>query len=125
MYGRVGYVDFQDYFSASILTQLKEWFLPTPIATWGNIESTYSTYGPTNLWLFGAQLGVRTPSYLPPTTIVSIKTWLRLLTSKNTNDPKDTLITEINCISLAASKEKESPERCRRLLLAVVDNNRS
>lgn len=67
MYGGVGYIGFQDYFSASILIQLKEWFLPSPTTIWGSIESTYSSYGPTHLWLFRAQPGAKIPSHLPLT----------------------------------------------------------
>ena len=31
LFGGVGYVDFRDYFSASVLTQMREWFQPEPI----------------------------------------------------------------------------------------------
>lgn len=74
--GGVGYIDFHNYFSASILTQLKEWFLPSPTTIWGSIESSYRPQYPVTSWLFSASLGARTPTFLPPTMTVTIKTWL-------------------------------------------------
>lgn len=86
LYGGVGYVDFQDYFSASILTQVREWFNSTPTTQWGHIESNYCKHGPANLWLLGALLGVKILTHLPTTMVVSIKTWLKLLASTDLTD---------------------------------------
>lgn len=62
--GGVGYIDFHDYFSASILTQLKEWFQPSPTTIWGSMESSYKSQGSGTAWLFSATLGIYAPTFL-------------------------------------------------------------
>lgn len=104
LYGGVGYIGFRDYFSASILTQTKEWFLPTPTTIWGSIESTYNIYGPTKLWLFAAQMGAKLPYYLPTTMKISIKTWLYLLSNHPTNVPQTTLEIPLQTLNIIINK---------------------
>ena len=53
----------------------------------GLTQSSYCKYGPANLWLFGAILGVKIPTHLPPTIVISIKTWLTFLASTKHTDP--------------------------------------
>lgn len=40
--GGMANIDFHDYFHASLLTQLRQWILPTPYTLWCQIESTLS-----------------------------------------------------------------------------------
>ena len=87
MSGGTGYIDFQDYYHSSILSQLKEWFYHTPTTQWGLIEASYCTYGSTNLWLFGSLLGVKTPIHLPPTMLASIRIWQKFISSTGLAGP--------------------------------------
>lgn len=74
----MGYIDFHDYYLATVLTQLKEWFLPLPHMLWGQIESSFTTKKSLLGWLHGIQLGCPTPFYISPTMAASNKAWWSL-----------------------------------------------
>lgn len=100
MWGGVGYIDFQDYFYSSVLTQLKEWFQSSPTTTWGLIESSYCVHTPTKLWLFGAQIGFKIPLHLPPTMRISISTWLKFLKSTENSVPRVRIVIPFSILWL-------------------------
>lgn len=91
MFRGVGYINLHDYYSASVLTQLKEWFLPSLSTHWGSTEEEYSPHNPIKLWLYSTQLGAQIPSYFSPTIIAAIKTWVRLLQQTQRYTPNTTL----------------------------------
>lgn len=73
--GGMGYIDFYDYYTATILTQLKERFLPLPDTLWGKIEASSIPKKSLLPWLFGTQLGSHIPSFLSPTMLASVNAW--------------------------------------------------
>lgn len=61
--GGTGYVDFGDYYWATILTQIRDWFQHPPNTLWGNRESSYILHQPLNICLLSIYFDV--PSYFP------------------------------------------------------------
>lgn len=80
--GGIGYVDFQDYYMASILTQAKEWFRPSSMTEWGQIEATSSLENNLLSWLFTITLGAPVPPGISPTMVATLKTWKKVCNSK-------------------------------------------
>lgn len=95
----MGLIDIQDYFRASILTQLKSWFSPAPDILWSGIEQSLS---PTKDLLSLLLLDVWRPfpiQLLPLTIQASLWAWrdlrkLPLLTSNKVDIP--ILLTILN-----------------------------
>lgn len=72
--------DLKDYYSTTILTQLKEWFLPFPNSLWGELEHAAIPYDSIKLWLLSRQTKMNIPIYLPPTIKASVLAWKKLIT---------------------------------------------
>lgn len=107
--GGVGYIDFYDYYSASILTQLKEWFLPSPTTVWGLIESSHSPHYSLSSWLFSAQLGAWVPSFIPSTIIITLRSWKWLLQQAQTYTNSTTLKIPLSALAPFIPKYPSHP----------------
>lgn len=67
--GSSGLVDIMDYYHSTVLSQLKDWFLPEAHSLWGDLE--HHSIPSTNMKLWLCAL----PKHLPPTILASFKMW--------------------------------------------------
>lgn len=67
--GGSGTIDFEDYYTVSVLDQLTEWFQPCPVKLWSTIESQSLLRLNLKWWLMSTPLGSKLPVALSPTMI--------------------------------------------------------
>lgn len=80
MAGGVGSIAFEDYYLASVLAQLPEWFQPQPTSPWAQLENSLLNRPNLKTWLISVPLGVRIPPSFSPTMRASALSWKKLVT---------------------------------------------
>lgn len=96
--GGMGHIDIKDYYLASIISQLKDWFQPTPTTLWSAIENN-ETPGP-NLtdWLFSTPVNNHSLLQYSPPIQATIKAWRILHHTRWSRLPTKPLLIPINTL---------------------------
>lgn len=82
--GGSGTIDSEDYYTASVLDQLTEWFQPCPVKLWSKIESQSLLLPNLKWWLMSTPLGPKLPLALSATMIALVNTWKKLTQESDT-----------------------------------------
>lgn len=87
--GGSGTIDFEDYYTASLLDQLTKWFHQCHTKLWSNIENLSLVRPNLKCWLMSISLGNKLPSALSPTMLATVKAWQTLIreSGKNSTNP--------------------------------------
>lgn len=75
MAGGARSIGFEDYYWASILTQLRDWFHLPPTTLWGQLESGTLKHHNLKSWILAIPLGIPVSNSLPATMKAAALAW--------------------------------------------------
>lgn len=84
--GGIGHVHLQDYYFATILTQIQHWLRADSNTTWKDIESTLIPKGNLKDFLLTTHLTKSLHKKLTPPILVSVRAWTHLCSYQNWSD---------------------------------------